>query len=87
MARISGIWQEGPIDSMRREKPMTETRSIQSPTQTQMRVWETKINELWSKLHSAKPLEKIGYYEEIKAIEEKLTAARKSGARTDVTKE
>jgi len=65
---------------------MNKTKSIQSPTQTQVRVWETELKKLWSKLHSARPLDKIGVYEEIKAIEEKLAAARESGARSEVRK-
>ena len=66
---------------------MTETRGIHSPTQNQMRAWEAEMKGLWSKLHSARPLDKIGYYEEIKAIEAKLAAARERSACTEVTKE
>ena len=65
---------------------MTKTSGIQSPTQTQLRVWETQLKELWSRLHSARPLDKIGIYEEIKAVEEKLAAAREGGARREVRK-
>jgi len=66
---------------------MTQTRGVQSPTDTQVRAWEAEIKGLWSKLHSARPLEKIGYYEEIKVIEAKLAAAGKNGAHADMSKE
>jgi len=66
---------------------MTKTGGNQSPTQNQIRAWEAEIKGLWSKLHSARQLDKIGYYEEIKAIEAKLVAARKNGAHANMTKE
>ena len=70
-----------------RRYSMTQTRGVQSPTQNQVRAWEAELKGLWSKLHSARPLEKIGYYEEIKSIEAKLAGARERSARTDVMKE
>jgi hypothetical protein len=55
---------------------MAKTRVLQSTTQTQMRDWEAEIKALKVKLHSARPLDKIQYYEEIKALQAKWTAAR-----------
>jgi hypothetical protein len=59
---------------------MTTARDLQSTTQTQIRDWLTQIKELKAKLHSAAPLDKMRYYEDIKTLQAKLTSARKKGS-------
>lgn len=66
---------------------MQNTSALKSAAQSRMRDWETTIRELKVKLHSARPLEKIQYYEEIKVLQAKLAAARKRGVRKEDTKE
>ena len=57
------------------------TSALPSAAQKQMTDWETEIRQLKVKLHSARPLEKIQYYEEIKALQAKLTEARNKSMR------
>jgi ABC-type Zn uptake system ZnuABC Zn-binding protein ZnuA len=45
-----------------------------------MTAWEIEIKALKAKLHSARPLHKIQYYQEIKTLEAKLSAAQKRPA-------
>ena len=56
---------------------MANASDLQSIIQTQMRDWQTQIKELKAKLHSAAPLDKVRYYEEIKILQAKLSGVRK----------
>lgn len=55
---------------------MAEDRVPQSTPRAQIKVWEKEAEVLRAKLRSAVPLQKIQYYEELKAVQAKIAAAR-----------
>lgn len=47
--------------------------------------WEAEIKKLKVKLRSARPLQKIVIYDEIKALEEKISSARSAPASAQIS--